>query len=85
MAAAQVLRQPDISYRPNFEAYQVRSQVRQNTKNLPTTLPAGFPHQLVSPLVWEGKEVEARSDWIVELTEAQLDEIDAALKHFKGM
>ena len=85
MAAAQVLRQPDIAYHPNFDSYQVRSQRRQKTEELPKTLPSGFPKQLLSPLVWEGKEVEKSSDWIVALTEAQLDEIDQALNHFKCM
>jgi hypothetical protein len=83
MAAAQVLRQPDIAYHPNFDRYQVRSQHRQKTEKLPTTLPSGFPQQLSSPLVWEGKEVENSNDWIVELTEAQLDEIDQALDRFR--
>jgi hypothetical protein len=85
MAAAQVLRQPNISYHLSFEQYQVRSQYRQRTEDLPSTLPTGFPQQLSSPLVWEGKQVEARSEWIVELNEAQLDEIDQALQDFKGM
>lgn len=85
MAAAQILRQPDIAYHPNFDSYQVRSQHRQKTEKLPTTVPSGFPQQLSSPLVWEGKEVETSNDWIVVLTEAQLDEIDQALNHFKCM
>ena len=83
MAAAQVLRQPDIQYHPNFEQYQARSQERRRAPELPTAVPSGFPEQLLSPLAWEGKDVEQRSDWIVELNEAQLDEIDQALKAFK--
>jgi hypothetical protein len=85
MAAAQVLRQPDIAYHPNFDRYQVRSQHRQETEKLPTALPGGFPQQLSSPLVWEGKDVENSNGWIFELNEAQLDEIDQALNHFKCM
>lgn len=83
MATAQVLRQPDISYHPNFESYQARSQERQRAEQLPTSLPDGFPKQLSSPLVWEGKDVESRSDWIFELNEGQLDEIHEALQKFK--
>jgi len=85
MATAQVLRQPEIAYHPDFDRYQVRSQHRQDTEKLPTTLPSGFPKQLSSPLVWEGKDVESSSDWIVELSGAQLDEVDQALSHFKCM
>lgn len=76
--------QPEIQYHPNFEQYQARTRLRKETESLPTSLPAGFPQKLVSPLVWEGKDVENRSDWIYQLSDAQLDEIDAALKSFKG-
>jgi hypothetical protein len=31
-----------------------------------------------------GKDIENRDDWIYKLNDAQLDEIDAALKCFKG-
>ena len=83
MAAAQVLRQPDITYHPNFEQYKARSHQRQKAGQLPTSLPDGFPKQLFSPLVWEGKDVEGRTDWIFELNESQLDEIHEALQEFK--
>ena len=83
MAAAQVLRQPDITYHPNFEQYKARSQQRQKVEQLPTSLPDGFHKQLFSPLVWEGKDVEGRTDWIFELNESQLDEIHEALQKFK--
>jgi hypothetical protein len=83
MAAAQVLRQPDITYHPNFEQYKARSHQRQKAGQLPTSLPDGFPKQLFSPLVWEGKDVEGRTDWIFELNESQLDEIHGALQKFK--
>jgi hypothetical protein len=83
MAAAQVLRQADITYHPNFEQYKARSHQRQKAGQLPTSLPDGFPKQLFSPLVWEGKDVEGRTDWIFELNESQLDEIHEALQKFK--
>jgi hypothetical protein len=83
MAAAQVSTQPDIIYHPNFDGHQVRSQHRQQIEKLLATLPSGFPRQLSSPLVWEGKDVEANSDWIVKLTEPQLDVIEQALNHFR--
>lgn len=77
--------QPDIQYHPDFAKYQDRTRRRKETESLQTTLPAGFPAQLISPLVWEGKEVENRSDWIYRLDDAQLDEVDAALKSFKAL
>jgi hypothetical protein len=76
--------QPDIQYHPNFVKYQARTNQRKETESLQTSLPAGFPQKLASPLVWEGKDIETRSDWIYKLSDEQLDEIDAGLKSFKG-
>ncbi|KAF7528501.1 hypothetical protein PCG10_000345 [Penicillium crustosum] len=75
--------QPDIQYHPEYEKYKERTRRRKETETLQTTLPAGFPQKLVSPLVWEGKDVEKRDDWVYQLSDNQLDEIDAALKSFK--
>lgn len=77
--------QPDIQYHPEYEKYKERSRRRKETATLEITLPAGFPQKLVSPLVWEGKEVEKRDDWVYQLKGDQLEEIDAALKSFKGI
>jgi hypothetical protein len=76
--------QPDIQYHPEHEKYEQRTRHRKETEALRTYLPVGFPQQLVSPLVWEGKDVEKQDDWIYHLRDDQLDEIDAALKIFKG-
>ncbi|KAJ5158403.1 Taurine catabolism dioxygenase TauD/TfdA [Penicillium coprophilum] len=77
--------QPDIQYHPEYEKYKERTRRRKETETLQSTVPAGFPEKLTSPLVWEGKEVEERDDWIYQLNKDQLDEIDAALKSFKAL
>lgn len=77
--------QPDIEYHPDFAKYQERTRLRLEAGDLQTSVPDGFPSKLVSPLVWEGKDVENRADWAYELNEAQLDEIDTALNSFKGI
>ncbi|OGE56231.1 hypothetical protein PENARI_c003G04140 [Penicillium arizonense] len=77
--------QPDIQYHPEYEKYKERTRRRKETETLQTSLPAGFPQQLISPLVWEGKDVEKRDDWIYQLKDGELDEIDAALKSFKAL
>ncbi|KAJ5957018.1 hypothetical protein N7501_011297 [Penicillium viridicatum] len=77
--------QPDIQYHPDYEKYKERTRRRKETETLQTTLPAGFPQKLGSPLVWEGKEVEKQDDWVYQLSDNQLDEIDAALKSFKDL
>ena len=76
--------QPDIQYHPEYEKYKERTRRRKETETLQSILPENFPKKLVSPLVWEGKDVEKRDDWVYQLNDDQLDEIDAALKSFKG-
>ena len=44
----------------------------------------GSPAQLVSPLVWEGKEIGNHGEWAYRLNDAQLEGIDTALKSFQG-
>lgn len=77
--------QPDIQYHPEYEKYKERTRHRKEFETLQSTLPVGFPQKLESSLVWEGKDIEKRADWIYQLSDSQLDEIDAALKSFKGM
>lgn len=88
MATAQVLRpglagQPDIDYAPNFDKYLARVKRRTETEDLDGSLPPGFPERLESGLVWEGTEVGKEYDWIYQLSGADVDEIEGALKHFQ--
>ncbi|PYH87314.1 putative TfdA family oxidoreductase [Aspergillus uvarum CBS 121591] len=84
MTAVETLVQPDIQYHPDWDKYQARTARRKATETLPQTVPDDFPAELVSNLVWEGKDVESRDDWVVRLTETELDEIDGALQSFKA-
>ena len=76
--------QPDIQYHPDYNKYKARTQRRQEHESLTTSLPKGFPAELSSPLVWQGKNIEASDDWIYSLSEGQLNEIDSALRAFEG-
>ena len=76
--------QPDIQYHPDYTKYIDRARRRKASESLQQHVPKGFPEQLSSPLVWNGKDVEQRDDWIYQLNQDQLAEIDAALQHFKG-
>lgn len=75
--------QPDIEYAPNIDKWRARTQRRLQTETLTKELPEGFPKKLESDLVWEGEGLKERYDWTYELNEAELEEIEAALKHFK--
>lgn len=85
MTTVQTLTQPDIQYHPDYVKYAARSQRRKASEDLQQTLPPGFPNQLSSPLVWEGKDVEQRDDWIYRLNDAERQEIDVALKSFQAL
>ncbi|KAI1144285.1 Clavaminate synthase-like protein [Hypoxylon sp. FL0543] len=77
--------QPDISYAPDYNKWQARAARRLKEGNLPTTLPEGFPAQLTGDLVWEGQSIANTYDWTYVLNAEQLDEIDRAVEHFKGL
>jgi hypothetical protein len=63
VATETIVRQPDIHYKPDFEKYQARTKVRLQTEPLKqTSLPSGFPQQLVSDLVWEGEGLADKYD-----------------------
>lgn len=84
MGSFEVLTQPTIGYSPDYDQYLARVQHRQQTETLPTTLPEGFPAQLKSDLVWDGSDIGSKYNWTYELSTNELEEIEAALSHFKG-
>ncbi|SMY28610.1 unnamed protein product [Zymoseptoria tritici ST99CH_1A5] len=85
MGSFEVLTQPTIGYSPDYDQYLARVQHRQQTETLPTTLPEGFPAQLKSDLVWDGSDIGSKYNWTYELSTNELEEIEAALSHFKAL
>ncbi|KAF8649399.1 hypothetical protein AX16_005840 [Volvariella volvacea WC 439] len=80
-------RQPDISYHPDYAKYVARSARRLEEDPTLTlkSLPAGFPQKVDGPIVWEGSNWKEEKQWVYQLNDAQLKEIDDAVKHFKGL
>jgi hypothetical protein len=76
--------QPDIDYIPNYEKYRARTKRRTETEQLKEMLPPGFPLCLSSDLVWDGKDLRENYDWNYQLSDEDLEEIEAALTHFRG-
>lgn len=76
--------QPEIGYTPDPVTYRLRVEKRQKEEKLPTTVPAGFPEKLESPLVWDGATVSDTYKWSYELTESDIKEVDDALKSFQS-
>ncbi|ETW85383.1 hypothetical protein HETIRDRAFT_457310 [Heterobasidion irregulare TC 32-1] len=79
-------RQPDIDYHPDHVKYLARTARRlQSDPSLPKSpLPAGFPTQVEGPIVWEGADWKEEKQWVYELSQVELKEIDDAIKHFQG-
>lgn len=87
MASAQVLRpgpigQPDIGYAPDLDKYLARVARRKENEKLGEELPTGFPKQLQSDLVWGGSDITDKYNYIYQLNDAEIEEIEAALTHF---
>jgi hypothetical protein len=77
-------KQPDISYTPNFDKYQARTNRLLASENLESiALPPGYPQKLESDLVWEGKGLAEKYDWTCSLNAEEIKEVEAALEHFK--
>ncbi|THH21099.1 hypothetical protein EW146_g405 [Bondarzewia mesenterica] len=80
-------RQPDIDYHPDHAKYLARTVCRlKEDPSLPSTpLPAGLPSKVEGPIVWQGADWKEEKQWVYELSEAELKEIDDAIKHFQGL
>lgn len=79
-------KQPDIAYHPDEAKWKARTMRRlAEDPTLPDQpLPEGFPAKIEGPIAWEGKDYTREDQWVVKLTEEQLQEIDDALQHFKS-
>lgn len=77
--------QPNIAYTPNLETYQQRVKSRLALKELPKTLPRGFPEELKSDLAWDGATVTDHYSWAYTLSASDLSEVQQALDHFQGI
>ena len=79
-------KQTDIEYHPDRAKWQARTARRlgDDASLLTTVLPEGFPKELDSPLVWEGKAWKDDRQWVYELSAAELKEVDDAVKHFRS-
>ncbi|GKZ35500.1 hypothetical protein AbraIFM66950_006162 [Aspergillus brasiliensis] len=85
MIVATPLQQADIEYMPDYEKYLARGKRRQETEELNKHLPEGFPTALSGQLVWDASTIANEYDWNYQLSAEDLQELDAALQHFKAL
>jgi hypothetical protein len=75
---------PSIKFEPVWEDYQARSaKIRASLKD-DVKLPDGFPVQIPGKRTWNGKEIGGVDAFAVELSDAEIAEVEAALKYFHG-
>jgi hypothetical protein len=76
--------QPDISYHPDRAKWEARTARRlaEDPTLSDAALPEGFPKQVDSPMVWEGKDWTDESQWVYNLSIAELKEINEAVTVF---
>lgn len=77
--------QPDITYLPDLKNYKQRTARRLANEQLENDLPEGFPAQLEGPKLWKGSDYEGKeSEWVYQLTEQELEEVDKAVHDFEA-
>lgn len=79
----EALAQPDITYAPDPETYQARVTRRTENEILAQGVPRGFPLVLDSDLVWDGETLKDKYNWVYQLGEEHLTEVNQALAHFE--
>ncbi|RAL16021.1 Clavaminate synthase-like protein [Aspergillus homomorphus CBS 101889] len=77
--------QPDIQYLPDVDKWHARTERRLRLETLATDLPTDFPRKLDSDLVWDGKDIAERYNWTYVPTDADREEIDAAVQHIRSL
>ncbi|KAJ3564870.1 hypothetical protein NP233_g8014 [Leucocoprinus birnbaumii] len=84
---ALVATQPDIDYHPDLAKYKARTarRLEENPELLKMSLPLGFPAKVEGPIVWEGKDWTNEDQWVYQLSEEDLQEIEQGMKHFEGL
>ncbi|KAI0047031.1 Clavaminate synthase-like protein [Auriscalpium vulgare] len=80
------LEQPNIYYHSDRAKWETCTVHRlAEDPSLPRQpLPDGFPVKVEGPMVWEASDWTDERQWLFELAEADLQEINEALAYFKG-
>ncbi|OCK91311.1 Clavaminate synthase-like protein [Cenococcum geophilum 1.58] len=76
--------QADIDWIPSFEKYQQRVTRRLKEATLEKQVPEGFPASVNYQMCWEGVNMTP-SEYVYILSDVEIDEIEHALQHFKGL
>lgn len=77
---------PSIGFQPSWEEYSARLKklAKARPNHLNDTLPEGFPSCITGPHVWSGQDISTPEKFIVQLSGADIIEVESAIAHFKG-
>lgn len=77
---------PSIGFQPSWEVYSARSRklAKARPNHLSEALPEGFPFSIIGPRVWSGQDISTPEKFIVQLSRADILEVESAIAHFKG-
>jgi len=76
---------PEIQWDPSYATYQSRVEMLSQLQfPRPQAVPTGFPKVVDAPWVWEGSTFRNDQDYILQLNEKDLQEIDEAVNYFKS-
>lgn len=77
---------PDIDWVPSFKNYMARvDRLSKSQHARTTTLPPGFPKKIKAHRAWVGHDFAEEKSYIYVLSETEVNEIEEALGHFKGL
>ncbi|PSN59647.1 Clavaminate synthase-like protein, partial [Corynespora cassiicola Philippines] len=76
---------PSINFEPNRVDYENRTRRILENKRLDTSLPDGFPGEIVGDRVWDGRTIGGVEALIIALRGDDIEEIESALRYFKDL
>ena len=76
---------PNIEWDPSLETYLERlKRLASLHEVLPRVVPREFPAAIQSPRVWRGSDFDDESEYIYDLSNSDIEEINSAVRAFIG-
>jgi hypothetical protein len=76
---------PKIEWNPSYSTYQSRVEMLSKLQfSRLQSVPPGFPKLVEAPWVWDGSDYRNEQDYVFQLEEKDIEEIETAVKHFKS-
>ncbi|KAF1986479.1 Clavaminate synthase-like protein [Aulographum hederae CBS 113979] len=75
---------PNIQWDPSYATYRARvNMLAKLDLPRPNQVPQGFPEMVSAPWAWDGSEYDDGDNYVLKLTEDDIEEIERALRYFK--